>query len=219
MSNGAQYWPEHISDARERKLSRKLSKAKRDSRNHHKKKLARQKEMARNRIRRKNACHRITSDIIQQHSANLVLEELQVRILMAKGGNRKRGLNRSFAAKSLGTVKLMLEQQAKRANGRAIRVKAAYTSQTCSRCGVRNADLTLADRVYVCPCGNVLDRDVKAAMNVLSAGLRLGGWEYLEEIREHCLRAGKDGTDGVPLERRQARLRTPTAQYHVPVDA
>ena len=63
LSNGAQYWPEHSSDARERKLSRKLSKSKRGSRNRRKKKLARQKEMARNRIRRKNACHRITSAI------------------------------------------------------------------------------------------------------------------------------------------------------------
>ena len=212
LSNGTQYQPEHISDARERKLSRKLSKAIKGSRSRRKKKLARQKEMTRNRIRCKNACHRITSDIIQNHSANLVLEDLQIANLMRKGGNRKRGLNRSFAGKSLGTVKLMLEQKALRANGRAVRVPAAYTSQTCARCGNRKTDLKLSDRTYVCICGYRADRDVNAARNVLSQGLSLEGWES-------CLRAGENGRYGAPLERLTAQLSTPTAQNHMPVQS
>ena len=41
------------------------------------------------------------------------------------------------------------------------------SSKTCSGCGWYNADLTLADRVFVCrECGLVLDRDMNAARNL-----------------------------------------------------
>ena len=55
--------------------------------------------------------------------------------------------------------------------GRAyIAVNPAYTSQDCSQCGHRQR-LTLADRVYHCPCcGLTLDRDHNAALNILRVG-------------------------------------------------
>jgi putative transposase len=40
------------------------------------------------------------------------------------------------------------------------------SSKTCSGCGTVKADLTLADRVFACACGLVLDRDVNAAINL-----------------------------------------------------
>jgi putative transposase len=41
------------------------------------------------------------------------------------------------------------------------------SSKTCSACGHIKADLTLADRTYVCEaCGMILDRDVNAAVNL-----------------------------------------------------
>jgi putative transposase len=40
------------------------------------------------------------------------------------------------------------------------------SSKTCSGCGKVNAQLTLADRTYVCACGLTLDRDVNAAVNL-----------------------------------------------------
>ena len=48
-------------------------------------------------------------------------------------------------------------------------VNPAYTSQDCCRCGNRQK-LALSDRWYSCPCGNSLDRDHNAALNVLAAG-------------------------------------------------
>ena len=56
--------------------------------------------------------------------------------------------------------------------GRAfIAVNPAYTSQTCSDCGHRKTDLTLADRIYHCVvCGLVIDRDLNAALNILACG-------------------------------------------------
>lgn len=41
------------------------------------------------------------------------------------------------------------------------------SSKTCSRCGWEKKNLTLADRTFVCDqCGNVIDRDLNAALNL-----------------------------------------------------
>ena len=47
-------------------------------------------------------------------------------------------------------------------------VNPAYTSKTCARCGYVKKDLTLADRVFICPtCDWVADRDYNATLNLL----------------------------------------------------
>jgi putative transposase len=47
------------------------------------------------------------------------------------------------------------------------------SSKTCSRCGEKRDDLTLADRVFECPaCGFTLDRDLNAARNLAALGKR-----------------------------------------------
>ena len=48
------------------------------------------------------------------------------------------------------------------------------SSETCSRCGWINDDLTLAERVFICQeCGLVIDRDLNAAINIRKETLRL----------------------------------------------
>ncbi len=43
------------------------------------------------------------------------------------------------------------------------------STKTCSECGIKNQDLTLSDRTWVCQsCGVVHDRDVNAAINIES---------------------------------------------------
>jgi len=42
------------------------------------------------------------------------------------------------------------------------------SSQLCSECGVQHPEMKdLNKRTFVCDCGNVLDRDVNAAKNIL----------------------------------------------------
>lgn len=42
------------------------------------------------------------------------------------------------------------------------------SSKTCHVCGHKKDDLTLKDRIYTCPyCGNIIDRDINAALNLL----------------------------------------------------
>lgn len=45
------------------------------------------------------------------------------------------------------------------------------TSKSCSRCGWKNEELTLSDRVFNCKvCGLILDRDLNAAINIHRLG-------------------------------------------------
>ena len=45
------------------------------------------------------------------------------------------------------------------------------SSQICCKCGSKHK-LLLSDRVYKCECGNVIDRDYNAAINILNEGLK-----------------------------------------------
>jgi putative transposase len=57
------------------------------------------------------------------------------------------------------------------AGRRYVAVNPAYTSQTCSGCGHRKTDLSLADRTYTCVyCGLSMDRDLNASLNILALG-------------------------------------------------
>jgi putative transposase len=40
----------------------------------------------------------------------------------------------------------------------------------CHVCGVIKSDLKLSDRIYKCECGNVIDRDYQASLNIRDCG-------------------------------------------------
>lgn len=47
------------------------------------------------------------------------------------------------------------------------------SSKTCHYCGYVKEDLTLKEREWICPvCGNVIDRDLNASINILNEGLK-----------------------------------------------
>lgn len=61
-----------------------------------------------------------------------------------------------------------LEWKCKKFGTTFVVVNPAYTSKTCSCCGKIDHNLTLSDRVFICECGNIMDRDVNAARNLVA---------------------------------------------------
>ena len=47
------------------------------------------------------------------------------------------------------------------------------SSKICSVCGKKKEELSLSDRIYCCECGNRMDRDVNAAVNIMNEGKRI----------------------------------------------
>lgn len=53
------------------------------------------------------------------------------------------------------------------------------SSKTCSKCGAKNDELQLSDRVYYCTnkdCNHIQGRDWNAAINIKTAGMAEIAW-------------------------------------------
>lgn len=84
-------------------------------------------------------------------------------------------LARSAHDVSLGMFREWLDYKAIEAGVEIVTVNPAYTSQACSGCGCI-VPKKLSVRTHHCSdCGLILDRDINAACNILSAGTRRSG--------------------------------------------
>jgi len=55
------------------------------------------------------------------------------------------------------------------------------SSKICSTCGKKKKTLPLSQRVYSCECGNVLNRDINAAINLATKGMISYLTNYIED--------------------------------------
>jgi len=93
----------------------------------------------------------------------LVLEDLDVQGLIQKGVTRTRRM-RLYDSSFL-EIRALLEWEFRKRGKLVFPVPAYNTSRECFFCGRVNKDLTLADRVFVCPeCGWTVDRDLNASL-------------------------------------------------------
>ncbi len=171
LSDGTQYDRIRISDTKQKRAQRKLSRAKKGSNGRAKAKVLAAKESRRVKDRRRNAIHRMTTDIVQRKTANLVIEDLKLKNMTRKG-SRKRGLNRAMREAALGIIAAQLAYKASSAGGECVRVAPHYTTQQCSSClEMPSAKVELWQREYECEhCGYREDRDVNAARNICRKG-------------------------------------------------
>lgn len=112
--------------------------------------------------------------------SNSLIDENQVicmEDLNVKGMVRNHNLAESICEMNFGEFRRMLEYKARWYNRKIVFVDRFYpSSKTCHNCGYVNKKLKLSDRQWVCPqCGEVIERDYNAALNILAEGLRIIG--------------------------------------------
>ncbi len=145
-------------------LKSKLSKKTKGSNNHQKLKEKIDKAYFRLENLKKDFIEQTTTELAREN--NIAVEDLtNAKILMS---NKNRRRLRIIAP--LDRFTIVLEWKCKKFGRTFIKVNPAYTSMDCSRCGKRNLELTLKDRVYKCSCGLELDRDINAACNIVAKG-------------------------------------------------
>jgi putative transposase len=120
---------------------------------------------------RRDVLHKATTALAQQHQV-VVVETLNAAGMRAKGGARKRGLNRALADAALAEVRRMLGYKTRWYGSQLVQADRFYpSSKTCSSCGRRKPNLTLAERIFHCDgCGVRIDRDLNAAINLARLG-------------------------------------------------
>lgn len=107
----------------------------------------------------------------------VVIEDLNVRAMMARGGAYKRGLNRTIAQASLADLRRRITYKTQWNGGTTIIADRWFpSSKTCSRCGEVKSKLSLSEREYICHrCGVVVDRDLNAATNLAKLAVPKSG--------------------------------------------
>ena len=138
------------------------------------------------RNQRRDFLHKESRNLVQQYQI-MVFEDIKIGNLTRKpkpkkdettgqyvlnGAAAKGGLNTSIFDAGWGMFTSMCSAKAAEAGRTLIKVSPKFTSQICSQCGtVRKKDLS--ERWHSCDCGAELDRDVNAAINILSRGQKL----------------------------------------------
>lgn len=150
------------------RMQRKLSKMKKFSSNYYrqKRKVARYHEYISS--CRKDFLHKQSRQIIN------VYDGVAIENLNMKDMSRALKFGKSVHDNGWGMFVSFLDYKLKEQGKHLIKVDKWFaSSKTCSTCGTVNKELTISDRVYICACGNSLDRDVNAAINIKNEGIRL----------------------------------------------
>lgn len=155
----------------EEKLAReqkKLSKCQKGSRNYEKQKrrLARAHEKVRN--QRNDFQHKLSYRLSEEYDV-IAVEDLNM-----KGMSQALHFGKSTMDNGYGAFVNKLEYKLEGRGKSLVKIDRFYpSSKRCSCCGKIKDDLKLSERTYICSCGNIMDRDVNAAINICNEGKRM----------------------------------------------
>lgn len=118
---------------------------------------------------RKDKLHKISTDLVRNHDV-ICCEDLNV-----KGMQRNHKLAQAIADASWGIFLVFLSYKCENNDKQLVKIGRWFpSSKTCHHCGYINQGLRLKDREWICPhCGETLDRDHNAAINILNEGLKI----------------------------------------------
>lgn len=158
-----------LSEERLAKEQHKLSRMKYKSANY----MRQQKKIsalhAKTKHQRSDFLHKLSRDLVDRYDI-ICIEDLDMKAM-----SQALNFGKSVHDNGWGMFTRMLEYKLTEKGGTLVKIDKWFpSSKTCSQCGHKHDSLTLADRVYVCPkCGNIIDRDLQAAINIKREGLRI----------------------------------------------
>ena len=115
---------------------------------------------------RQNYLHQTTTEIVKAKQSYIVIEDLNVSGMM-----KNRHLSKAVQQQGLREFRRQIEYKSAWNNIPVIIADRFFpSSKLCSCCGNIKKDLKLSDRIYKCECGNVIDRDYQASLNLKRYG-------------------------------------------------
>lgn len=118
---------------------------------------------------RHNYLHHTTSEIINRKPMFIVLEDLNIVGMM-----KNRHLAKAVQEQCLYEFYRQMQYKCNWNSIQFIEADRYFpSSKLCSVCGKIKSNLKLSDRTYYCECGNIIDRDYQAALNLAEYGRQL----------------------------------------------
>ena len=115
---------------------------------------------------RKNHLNQTISEIVDRKPRFICIEDLNVSGMM-----KNRHLSKAVQAQGFFWFRKQLEYRCSDKGIQLIVADRFYpSSKLCSCCGNIKKDLKLSDRIYRCECGNIIDRDFQASINLKTYG-------------------------------------------------
>ncbi len=115
---------------------------------------------------RHNYLHQTTSEIVKRKPSFICIEDLNVSGMM-----KNRHLSKSVQEQAFYEFRRQIEYKSKWSNIQLVIADRWFpSSKLCSCCGNVKKDLKLTNRIYKCECGNVIDRDYQASLNLKMYG-------------------------------------------------
>ncbi len=162
----------------QRKLSKRyltakeLNKKLRDSKNYIKARIRKNRYTRRKINLNNDHIDYVITSLKNKRPQEIIIEDLNVKKMIENKNNKKvsKGISKNPFRKFLKT----LENRCKNYGIEVSKVDRFYpSSKTCSKCGYKKDDLTLSDRVFICPkCGLKINRDYNAAINIKKTFIR-----------------------------------------------
>ena len=151
------------------RLQKQLSRKKTGSNNRNKARIKLAKAYKKINDKKQYYLHQVSNTLIDENQV-ICMEDLNV-----SGMLRNHCLAESIQEMNFGEFRRMLEYKANWYGRKIVFVDRFYpSSKTCNHCGYINKKLKLSDRQWVCPdCGEIIERDYNAAMNIRDEGIRL----------------------------------------------
>ena len=152
-----------------KRLQKQLSRKENNSNNRNKVRIKLAKLYKRITDKKQYYLHQVSNYLIDENQV-ICMEDLNV-----SGMLRNHKLAGSIQELNFGEFRRMLEYKANWYGRELIFVDRFYpSSKTCNHCGYVNKKLKLSDRQWICPnCGEIIERDYNAALNIRDEGIRL----------------------------------------------